>query len=76
MKIVNLDARKKAEENLYSKDIATLLVYMYPDAMTDGTFDDKEATRKMLEQYFSLISIEEAKAIVMEAYKQNKGDDT
>ena len=62
---------KTADHHLFAKDIASLLVDMYPDSMTDGTFDDEESTRIFLEQYFSLISVEEAKEIVMQAYEES-----
>ena len=62
---------KTADHHLFAKDIASLLVDMYPDSMTDGTFDDEESTRIFLEQYFSLISVEEAKEVVMQAYEES-----
>ena len=62
---------KTADHHLFPKDIASLLVDMYPDSMTDGTFDDEESTRIFLEQYFSSISVEEAKEIVMKAYEES-----
>ena len=36
--------------------------------MTDGTIDDEEVTKDVLGNYFSLISIKEAKELVMDAF--------
>jgi len=67
-KISNPDDPYHADEVFSNSDVATIITVLYPDAMEDGTFDVDEATADLLGEYFSLISIEEAKEIVLDAY--------
>mmetsp|Transcript_25750 Transcript_25750/g.43952 ORF Transcript_25750/g.43952 Transcript_25750/m.43952 type:complete len:93 (+) Transcript_25750:685-963(+) len=67
-KLINPDNPHYADEHLFNNDIVALIRDMFPDAFNDGTFDDDDATKDMLEPYFSLISIDEAKELVMDAY--------
>ena len=67
-KLTNPDDAVYADEILYAKDVAGIFTKLYPDAMTDGTFDDDEVTKDVLGNYFSLISIKEAKELVMDAF--------
>ena len=67
-KIANPDDPCYADEVFDNSDVATIITVLYPDAMEDGTFDDDEATADLLGEYFSLISIKEAKEIVLDAY--------
>ncbi len=70
-KIVNPDDPCHADEIFANPDVATIITVLYPDAFEDGTFDDDEATADLLGEYFSLISIDEAKEIVLAAYAKN-----
>ena len=67
-KLTNPDDAVYADEILYAKDVAGIFTKLYPDAMTDGTFGDDEVTKDVLGNYFSLVSIKEAKELVMDAF--------
>ncbi len=60
-----------ADDFLFGKDVAGLVVSLYPNAFKDGTFDDVDATEEILGNYFSLVSTDVAKELVMDAYAKN-----
>ena len=53
-----------ADELLANQDVAAIITELY----SIHTFDSDEATTEVLGKYFSLISIKEAKQIVLAAY--------
>ena len=67
-RIINTNEVYIADRHLFKNDIASIIPELYPEAMNDGTFDDNEITADILSQYFSLISIDEAKELVMASY--------
>ncbi len=67
-RLFNPDENHYADEHLFNRDVADAVAELYPDAMTEGIFDDDNAAEEILGQYFSLISTEEAKELVLDAY--------
>ena len=69
--MTNQDDTVYADEILYAKDVAGIFTILYPDAMTDGTFDNEEVTKDILGNCFSLITIKEAKELVLNVFAKN-----
>ena len=63
-KLFNPDSARHADEHIFDRDIATMISEMYPNS----TFDDDDTTCEVLGQYFSFVTVEEVKELVMAAY--------
>lgn len=70
-RVINPAEAMHADEVIFNNDIANVITALFEYVMTDGTFDDDDATEELLSDYFSLTSIEEAKELVMEAYRNS-----
>ena len=68
-KIVNASDPIHLDERLFSEDVAVVVASLYPD---ETVFDDDETAAEILETYFSLISVDEAKELVLEAYANDE----
>lgn len=68
-KLVNPNSARAADEMLYNKDIANIFVELYDK----DTLDDDDIAEELLSEYFSLISFDEAKEIVLEAFARKNG---
>ena len=66
-KVINPNNSKHADEFLYGNGVAGIVADLYPNAVADRIFDDNETATDILSKYFSLVSIDEAKELVLEA---------
>ena len=64
-KIINSSDPIHLDKKLFSEDVASVVASLYPD---ETVFDDNKTAAEIPETYFSLISVEEAKELVLEAY--------
>ena len=53
---------------LFPWDVAVVVTTLFPDP---GVFDDGDEADEILSTYFSLILVQEAKKLCMEAYAKN-----
>ena len=66
-KIVNQNSAWCADEFLHGNNVADIVDDLYPNAVEEGLFDDDKTGSQILGNYFSLISTDEAKYLVLEA---------
>ena len=67
-KVTNPSNLKTLDEVLFPWDVAVVVTTLFPDP---GVFDDGDEVDEILSTYFSLISVQEAKKLVIQAYAKN-----
>ena len=68
--MVNSNNPHYTNEHFFTKDAVGLVVFLHKRQIAERVFDDDEAADEILSNYFSLISIEEAKELVSEEYER------
>ena len=66
-RILNEDNPRHLDEILFEKDVAMVVTQLYTDR---NVFNNADAAEQILSQYFSLISIDEATDLVMNAFDE------